>query len=892
MFKYLTVFILTVSIFFYGMESAEAQNENQTANQQQNISASDLSNIKVDQLTDAQLRNYMQRAQEAGLTQTEVETALKARGMPDSEILKLKQRVSSLTTGTVPTGKGISEVRTRSEKQPLEDVFEALKKTPEEIRVSELQKKIFGFDLFSTPKLSFAPSLNIPTPKNYQLGPGDEIIIDIWGASEQTYQQVISPDGYIIIPNLGPIYLNGLSIDRASDRIKSRLTKIYSGLNPKDGSRPNTFMQVSLGQVRTIKVAVIGEIRTPGTYDVSSLSTVFNALYLSGGPNVNGSFREIELIRENKILTTLDVYDFLINGIQKNNVQLEDQDIIRVMPYSDRVEIEGEVKRPGIYEIKKDETFADLIRFTGGFSEGAYKDLIKVERNTGKERKIVDISGKEFKATHPQDGDYVTVRTILDRFENRVQIAGAVFREGVYELTDSLTVSKLIDKADGLTGDAYLERAMLYRTRDDFTTEAIAINLRELLKDQKEDISLQREDFLKITSIYDLKEEYYVNIAGSVREPGNYPFMEDMTIEDLILQAGGLLESADPSAVEVARRVKGDNEEPGTGNIAQIFTFSLNADLSIRNENEKFILKPFDNVFVRRSPAYQAPVTIRVEGELTYPGDYILKQKDERISDIISRAGGLTREGYAPGATLIRRTEFYEMPTEREKRYNDLLALRKKLREQYTYSDELEMSESEKLQSQRLANLEREIQNYRNRDGEAVSRESARQRRETLQELQQRDTTVTNLAIKRYETIGIDLSEILASPGSKYDLILQDGDIISVPKKLETVRLRGELLYPVTVRYDGRFHFKDYVAQAGGFTDNARKRKSYVIYANGSVDKTKKTIFGINDYPEIQPGAEIIVPAKPERQGLSAQAWIAMSTSLATFALVIQNLIK
>ncbi len=886
--KYLSIVFLTV-ILSQPMDII-AQNIPQQPTPQ-SLATMDLSTIKVDDLTDAQIRSYMQRAQESGLTEEEIEVALIARGLPQSELLKLKQRMSALASGQRETGRGIPEVRTRQAK-PQGDFIDVLKENPEEKRIEEYQKKIFGFSLFNTDRLTFDPSLNIPTPQNYQLGSGDEVIIDIWGASEQTYQQVITPDGYILIPNLGPIYLNGLDVDRASERIKARLSKIYSGLKPPDGSNPNTFMQVSLGQVRTIKITVVGEVRTPGTYDISALATMFNALYLSGGPTMNGSFREIELIRNNQVFAVLDVYDFLVASLQKNNVQLADQDIIRIQPFRNRIEVVGEVKRQGIYETLEGETFEELIQFAGGFTENAYKALIKVKRNTPKERRIVDIRMNEFDTSYPQNGDYVIVNSILDRYENRVQIAGAVFREGEYELTEGLSVLKLIEKAEGLTGDAFLERGTIFRTHEDFSTEAIAFNLRELMKGESEDIKLQREDLVKITSIYDLREEFYVTVGGAVRGPGNYPFMDGMTVEDLILQAGGLLESADINTIEVARRVRGEGSGTSTGRIAEIFNFSLNKDLSIKNEDDRFILKPFDNVYIRKSPNYQAPIKIKVEGEVLLPGEYVLEKKDERISDIIRRAGGITDEGYIKGATLIRRTEFFEAPSEIENRYQDLLNIREQLQDKYAYSDDLDLTESEKLRSQRLADLEKKAESYKGREEAEVSREGARQRKERLEELELQDTTAIEIDIKQFETIGINLDEILKNPGSKYDIILQEGDIISVPKQLETVRLRGELLYPITVRHDDKFRFRDYLAQAGGFTEKARKSKTYVIYANGTVDRTRKRFFLANNYPKIEPGAEIIVPSKPDKQPLSVQAWIAISTSIATFALVVERLIN
>jgi len=859
---------------------------------QQNLMSMDLSAIRVDQLTDAQIRSYMQRIEDSGLSETEIEAALLSRGLPQSELILLKERINALTTGRKDVGTGFEKVRTRQAPPPTGDLFEALKTDAEAEKILEMEKKVFGYSLFNSPYLTFDPSLNIPTPKNYQIGPGDEIIIDVWGASEQTYQQIVSPDGYIIIQNLGPIYLNGLMIDRATERIKSRLSKIYSGLAPEDGRSPNTFAQVSLGQVRTIKVTVIGEVRTPGTYDVSALATVFNALYLSGGPTVNGSFREIELIRNNKVFKVLDIYDFLVRGIQKNNVQLEDLDIIRIKPFENRVEVVGEIKREGIYEVKNGESFADLIEFVGGFSENAYQGIIKVRRNTGKEKRLLDVTQEKLSLTQPQNGDYVLVNGILERFENRVQIVGAVFREGEYELTDQLTVLKLIEKAEGLRGDAFLDRGTIFRTHEDFSTEVIPFNLRQMLKGELEDIPLFREDLIKISSIYDLKEEFYVSIGGTVREPGNYPYMENMTVIELIIEAGGLLESADLSAVEVARRRRGNSGESITNQIAEIFTFSVDKDLRITDGQGNFVLRPFDNVYIRKSPSYEAPIKVRLEGEVLYPGEYVLEKKDERISSLIERAGGLTPEGFMDGATLIRRTEFFEHQTEIEKRYEDLLSIREQLQNKYSYTDDLSLTESEYLRSQRLSSLEKKAETYMERQDFEEGRESVKQRMEMIEEMQERDTLLVPIEIKTHETIGINLREIISDPRSKYDLILQEGDVISVPKQLQTVRLRGEFLYPITVRFDSKYGFKDYLAQAGGFTDKAKRGKTYIIYANGSVDRTKRLVIFGNKYPKVQPGAEIIVPGKPDKQPLSAQAWIAIATSIATFALVVERLVN
>ena len=645
------------------------QKTNQSSNQQQlqNISPSQLSTINVDNLSDGQIRTYMDRAEQSGMSLDDLEMALKSKGMPQSEIDKLRNRIDQIKSNTPQGGgTGFNRVRTK-ESTPIteENVINTLTEeymTREEKELKEKQSKIFGYDLFNNQNLTFEPSLNIPTPKDYQLGPGDEVIIDVWGASEQTYQVTISPDGFIKIPNLGPIYLNGLTIEDATQRINNRLSEIYAGIKSRNGSPPNTFTQISLGQVRTITVHVIGEAQSPGTYHVSSLATVANVLYLANGPNINGSLRDIEIIRNHVVIASVDIYDFLLKGVLKNNMRLEDRDIIRFKPYLNRIEVQGEVKKEGIYETKDNETYEDLLSFTGGFTENAYTKLIKVSRNDGDEKIFLDLTKPELKTTHPKNGDEVTVQGILDRYANRVQIRGAVFREGEYQLTDSLTLTKLIDLAEGLRGDAFLERGSIYRTNSDYSYSVVSFNLRNILKGSAQDVKLQREDMVQIPSIYDIKEEYYVQIFGEVKNPGTYPYFRDMNTEDLILRAGGLLESASGAQVEIARRISDEQDDNNRKTTADIFTLNIDKSLKLEKDDSKFILKPFDQIYIRKSPGYQHQISAKAEGEVLYPGLYVIKEKDERISDLVKRAGGLTKEGYAKGATLIRRTEFNPPP--------------------------------------------------------------------------------------------------------------------------------------------------------------------------------------------------------------------------------------
>ena len=897
-------FFSTVVLFFMLLpltaaiaqqRSTQTQRQGQSSGQNidpSQIDPSQIATINIDNLSDAQLRMFYQRFESSGLSEQELEMALRSRGMPAIQIQKLKDRIAKIRTSAPRSGTGYDRARTREQPATTEtDLFQTLT-TPYEDLLEEKEKeklsKIFGYRLFNSEVLTFEPSLNVPTPKDYTLGPGDEVVIDVWGASEQTYQEMITPDGYIKIANLGPIFLNGLTIERASERVKERLSQIYSGLK---GSQPNTFAQVSLGQVRTIRVSVVGEALRPGTFNVSSLATIGNILYLSGGPNLSGSLRNIELIRGGEKIYTFDAYDFLIKGALTQNLRLQDQDIVRVLPYESRVEVLGEAKRPGIYEAKDGETFEDLVGFAGGFTENAYSGMIKVKRNNGVTREFLDLKKEEFSSAEPQNGDVVSIEGIVNRFENRVQIRGAVFREGEFQLSEGLTLLGLIEKAQGLRGDAFMERATIYRTRDDYTSQVISLNLREVLKGESDDIALAREDVVNISSVYDLKEEYYLQVYGEVRNPGVFPYIGQMTVEDLLLKAGGLRESASKSQIEVARRIRDISKDQEINETAEVFTFSISESLGLTDEASKFVLQPFDQVYVRRSPAYQQQINVRLDGEVNYPGLYAIKKKDERISDMIKRAGGITVEGYAKGGTLIRRTEFNPAKPDDMVRLENLKVLKeakeKTSRDISTYT----LSETEELLLKRLEGIEETLEEYELQVEEGVGRERMNLKQMKIRQLMEEDSLLREEdLVVQYETIGIDLERILQNPGSKYDLIMEDGDIISIPKQLQTVRLRGEFLYPITARYDDKNSFGDYVSQAGGFTEDARKSKAYIIYANGSVDRTRKFLFW-NNYPRVSPGAEIIVPTKPEKRGISAAEVMAISTGLASLTLIITRIL-
>lgn len=810
----LLVFIsFSANVLVYAQQSQQLQ---------QSLSQIDFSKIKVDQLSDQQIESFIKEAQAKGLSISDVEQIALSKGMPASEIAKLKSRIEQIQSGTnLSSTSAIDSLNNRYQTtNPLQELLGARKSPFSAFRTDTTDTtqhyasmidslaangKVFGFKLFNTQNLTFAPSMNIPTPSNYQLGVGDELVINIWGAAQMTYQKTISPDGTIQISNLGPIYLNGLSIDQAKKRIIKRLSEIYSGLSPDNPQKRNTYAEVSLGSVRSINVTLVGDVRAPGTYTIPSLSTVFNALYVSGGPDENGSFRSIQVIRNNKIIDSLDVYDFLVNGSTKNNIQLHDQDIIKINPYSARVYISGQVKRPLVYEVEPNETLADVIRFAGGFLGNAYTNNVTVIRKTPTEKEILDVTKSQFSDFKMKNGDEIQVGKILNRFSNLVQITGAVYRPGSYQVTDTSTVYGLIAEANGIKGDAYLPRALIYRKKPDQQLEIIPFNLGNLIDHPSSDnIKLKKDDIVIISSLFDLKEPYYVKVMGDVQKPDTLDYMDNMTLNDAIMEAGGFKESAAASRIEIARRTLNDNSNKNDNQIARIYSFSTDRNLQLNSKDKEFKLKPFDEIYVFSEPNYEPQQNVTVSGQVMYPGKYAINSKTETISDIINRAGGLTSQAYPQGATIVRKSK-----------------------------------------------------------------------------------------IGLPGSIGIDLPKILEYPNSKYDLMVMPGDSLYVPKRLQTVKVEGQVMYATNVRYDQSLGFKDYINLAGGYNDNALKKNTYVVYPNGEVDHIRKFLF-FHHHPKIEPGSRIVVPAKPKQTGLSPQervgiisAIVSMTASVATTIAII-----
>ncbi len=845
----------------------------------QSLSSTDLTTIKVDEIPDEQLISYIQRAEASGYTQTELEAFARQRGMPEAEIVKLRRRVSQLRLSMGQETDNIETSFSRST-DPLSegDVFGKLAGINIDDEKESEKSKVFGFDLFRSDNLNFNPNLNIPTPQDYVLGPGDGIVVDLWGATQQYLTFEVSPEGTIRPEDLSPVYVNGLTIEKAGSKIIDRLSQIYGGLKPANGEEQTIFSQVSLGSIRTINVSIVGEVNNPGNYALNSLSTVFTGLYAAGGPTEMGTFRSVRLLRNNKLKTEIDLYDFLVEGIRPNDELLRDGDVIVVKLFNGQVELEGEVRRPGVYEIKENETFNDLLNDAGSFTSEAFKSFITVIRNTEKGKAVLNISANELDQLSPLDGDVIQIRSGEDVYDNRVQLEGAVRLPGQYQLTENLTVKQLIEKAQGLRGDAFFPRATIYRMNSDFSQQTIVFDLRSLLKGDSADIPLMNEDIVKIFSIYDLREEYYVEINGEVALAGTYPYINNMTVEDVILLAGGLTQGATGASVEISRRNTG-----GVANsLSEIITLSIDKDLRLTSNGQNVEIKPFDQIYIRRTPNYNLQQQITIEGEITSPGIYAISRKDERISDIISRAGGLTSYAYPQGAILIRKTEFTEKRTHGELNLDKLKELRTKV-----MNDTLVVMN--RARQELILRLEKAIE-----AGDEKSLEEGdignQFIKKLTENLAQTDSTTSNIVeISEEEPTVIDLKDILANPGSKYDYIVREGDVISIPGKLETVRIAGEVISPLNLRYDDSFSFKDYINDAGGFTSNAKKGRSYVQYPDGRRKQARRFLF-FKFYPKILPGSTIFVSRKPERAPVNLQSIIAAAGSVATLALVIDRL--
>ena len=692
------------------------------------------------------------------------------------------------------------------------------------------EEQVFGRNIFNSNNLTFEPSNNLPTPANYRLGAGDEVIIDIWGANQVTIQETISPDGNISIDRLGLIYLSGKTVNQATSYLKKELNKIYAGLDDED---PSSLIKVSLGNTRTIQVNVMGEVYQPGTYALSAFSTVFHALYSAGGVSDIGSLRNVQVARNGKKIAEVDVYDFIMHGKTKDDIKLQEGDVIIVPPYEALVKIEGNVKRPMKYEMKNDETVATLLKYAGNFSSDAYTRSIKIIRQNGKEYQVFTVDDIDYSVFKIKDGDILTAEAILNRFENKLEIKGAVYRPGIYQYGGNLnTVKQLIEKADGVMADAFLGRAVLQRQREDLTREIIQVDLKAILGGTKPDISLQRNDVLYIPSIHDLQDLGNIEVFGEVARPGKYIYADNMTLEDLIIQAGGLLESASTVKVDVSRRIKDNKSTESASTIGQMFSFALKDGFIIDGE-AGFVLEPYDQVYVRRSPGYQEQVNVSVEGEILYEGTYALTNKSERLSDLVLKAGKVTPYAYVRGAKLMRKANEEEIERMR---------------------DVVEM-------------MQREM-------GGA-----------SMDSLKLED-------IKTEYSVGIDLEAAINNPGGDADIVLREGDKLIIPEMVNTVKINGAVMMPNTVAYNKKMSVKDYISQAGGYSNGARKTKAFIIYMNGQVAEVKRSNKSV-----VEPGCEIIVPVKDKTKAekWNIQTILGIASSLGSLGLTaasVANILK
>lgn len=798
---------------------------------------SNLSSLQVDDLNDQQIINVLQRATISGMTDDQVIQMAESRGLSVTEGNKLKKRITAIRqkAGTQFTNRSdtaISDSVPIGRKLNYKSDSDSVMKFKNRDMFTQLVPRVFGSDIFSNRNMTFAPNLKIATPLNYVVGPEDQLNISVYGNSLVNWKLDVSPEGNINIPGAGILNVAGKTIEQATTAIKGLLASSHYDIGK------GTSVQVALGNIRSIKVILIGELKRPGTYTLPSLATAFNALYSAGGPTDNGSYRLIEIIRGNKIIRHLDIYNFLLKGDQSSNIVLQDQDIIRIPTYKVRIQLAGEVKNPALFEVLPGETLQSVLQFAGGFTNEAYTGRIKVLQISDQQRKITDVFENDYENYVPLRGDKYIVEKVLDRYENRVRIQGAVFRPGDYELDKGLTVASLIKKAGGLKEDAFGGRGNIIRLKPDNSKELISFSVGAILANKTPDIALQREDSVHIASIFDLRDKYQITIKGEVRKPGEFAYVDSMSVADLIVDAGGFTEGASPVRIEVSRRVNDSDPKLKDSKVARVYSVDLDARLTL--DNPGFTLKPFDIVSVYSLPGYEKQRIVRVEGEVIYPGYYTIQSKNERISDIIKRAGGLTVLADIDGSTLQRKNTV-------------ILGISKN------------KADSALLAQERLARL-KHIQ------------------------LSSRDSSGLQGQQLRNNFIGINLRQIENKPGSTTDLILEDGDELRIPKQQQIVRINGEVLYPSAVVYESGKSFRSYILNAGGFSSEALKEGAYVVYPNGTVQGTRRfLIFSI--HPDVKPGSEIFVPKRPFHRPLTAAEFVGITSGVASIGAIIIGII-
>ena len=785
------------------------------------LKGQNLSSLKVDNLSDADLMKLRSQLQANKMTIEQAEPMALSKGMPASEFAKLKARIG------IP-------VAASTQKENALDGSGRVQEAVVNVKVKDEDNAlVFGSELFDTPSLNFEPNLKLATPVNYVLGPGDELQISVYGTQEFSESVPVTVEGNVKIQYVGQIAVSGMTIEAATVKIKNAIARVYSTVRSGQSQ-----VGISLSRIRTIKVTLIGS-KQPGNYSISSLATVYNALYLGGGPAKNGSYRSIELIRNNKVYRTIDLYRFLVHGNQSDNIGLKDNDVIRIPAYTQRVTLRGQLKRPGIFEMKKGESFTDLLSFASGFTEAAYRASVTVLQTTDKEYKVKDIKAAEFATYKPQSGDLFTVNKILSRYENRIRIQGAVFRPNTYSFYPGMRIADLVAKADGLREDAYLTRATIVRFKEDLTKETVSVNLDKALSgDPEANISLNKEDIVTVFSILDFKEEFKVTIDGEIKRPGQYDFNPALTLNDLIVQAGGLIGSASKH-VEVARMITSEAIEATNSSRAQLFNIEINPGNNEQAEN--FVLAPFDVVNIRRMAVYEKPAMVTVSGAVQYAGKYVLADKQEKVYSIIQRAGGLTPQASKQGVKIKRPIQAEQI-------------------------EDLENVSFDVTKNVVVAGI---IQN------DTVQNKVVKKLKEDL----------------KYATIPLDWDRIVRNPKSRTNIILLPGDEVEVATSSESVKVTGNVLLTSEIPYNSGRGINYYLNAVGGTDAKGWKKKAYVVYPNGKAAVTGSFLF-FKLYPKVTPGAQIIIPEKPETKKMSTGEWVSIGSVMTSLALLIVTAFK
>ena len=839
--KWIKIALFSLSIFAMSIQS----------NAQNLLSGKDLSTIKVDALTESEIAQIQAQLKQAGVSIDMVESQAIAKGMSPAEFAKLKARLSSVKSGS----KSGSPLTKKSVNSKVSYGIDSTRTRP----INKINPLIYGSELFANEN-GFGENQNIATPMNYEVGTNDVLKLVVYGVQEYSSDLEVSKEGTVLIENVGRVKVAGLTIEAATTRIRQQMANTaYPSLRSGESK-----LALTVGDTRTIQVTIIGAQRS-GNYNISSLSTILNALTEAGGPNEIGSYRAIELIRNNKLYKKIDLYAFMQNGDQSQNMGLKDRDVIRVPAYKGRVEIKGQVKRPGIFEINGSaENFNQFLQYAGGFDDTAYTAWVKVIQKNDKEKSVKDLAAKEFASYQPQGGDIIQISKILDRFQNRVKLSGAVFRPDVYELTEGMRISDLIQKADGLKEDAYIGRAQLIRLKPNLLKEMVSINLgKAMQKGSEENIYLQREDELYINSVVDLRDSLTVDLLGEVRSQGRFNYVDSMTVKDLILMAGGFRYEASKQ-IEVARLIQ-NNGAVTDNKVATILKTEVNGDLSFNAGQENFVLQPMDVVTITKKVGYTNPEVVSITGQVQSVGKYTLSTRVERVSDIVKRAGGLIGQAYGEGAFIKR------------SRYN-IDTLR---------SDEsktsVEQAYIRKFKSQQMA-ATAEIKSGLNDENGLV--DTQKQGKKTLKD--SLDVLFKELESDYYQ-IAIDINKIMEKPGSELDLVLRDKDEIVIPKMDNRVKISGGVLRPTNIVYREGLSIGECISAAGGISEYARRGRAYVIYANG---KSKRTmhfgLFRIN--PNIKPGSEIVLPETDVKKDKPLTSIIQFTTIIAQIGSVLATL--